>query len=71
MYSKKKQEVLGTKQNKLLQDVETMWNTTLDIVSCVQAPICAALLQQKRMDLLPKDEEFKLLQEICSSLETI
>ena len=39
------------------------------MISRVQAPICAALLEQKRMDLLPKDEEFKLLEEIVVVLK--
>ena len=34
---------------------KTRWNTTFDVVSGVQKPICAALLEQKQMDLLPKD----------------
>ena len=67
-----KQEALGVKKHKLLQDVETRWNSTFDMVSRVieqQAPICATLLDQKRMDLLPKDSEFKLLEELIVVLK--
>ena len=34
-----------------------------------QAPICATLLDQKRIDLLPKDSEFKLLEELIVVLK--
>ena len=46
-----KQEALGTKKHKLLQDVNTRWNSTLDMISQVleqQGPICATLVEQKR-----------------------
>ena len=67
-----KQEALGMKKHKLLQDVETRWNSTYDMIQRVmeqQAAICAALLEQKRMDLLPKDNELKLLEDIIDVLK--
>ena len=60
------------KKHKLLQDIETRWNSTFDMISCVneqQAPICATLLKQKRMDVLPKDNELTLLEEVISLLK--
>ena len=67
-----KQEALGMKKHKLLQDVDTRWNSTYDMIQRVmeqQAAICAALLEQKRMDLLPKDNELKLLEDIIDILK--
>ena len=67
-----KQEALGVQKHKLLQDVETRWNSTYDMISRVmeqQAPICAALIEQKRMDLLPKDNELRLLEEVIVVLK--
>ena len=34
-----------------------------------QAPICAALIEQKRMDLLPKDNELRLLEKVIVVLK--
>ena len=34
-----------------------------------QAPICATLVEQKRLDLLPKDAEFSLLEEVLMVLK--
>ena len=34
-----------------------------------QAPICATLVEQKRLDLLPKDAEFSLLEEVLKVLK--
>ena len=69
-----KQEALGTKQHKLLQDVETRWNTMYDMICHVmeqQAPMRATLVQQKRMDLLPKNDEFQLLEELMVVLKSL
>ena len=67
-----KQQALGTPNHKLLQDVETRWNSTYDMVERImeqQAPICATLVEQKRLDLLPKDAEFSLLEEVLMVLK--
>ena len=42
------------------------------MVDCVveqQAPICATLVEVKRMDLLPKDGEFSLLEAVLKVLK--
>lgn len=68
----KKQEALETPQHKLLQDVETRWSSTYDMVRRVmeqQAPVCATLMEMKRMDLLPTDGEFSLLEEVLRVLK--
>ena len=67
-----KQEALGTPHHKLLQDVDTRWNSTYDMIEHVmeqQAPICATLIEMKRMDLLPKDTEFRVLEEMLKVLK--
>ena len=67
-----KQDALGSPKHKLLKDVETRWNSTYDMVERVmeqQEPICATLIEQKRLDLLPKDTEFHLLEEVLKVLK--
>ena len=67
-----KQDALGSPKHKLLKDVETRWNSTYDMVERVmeqQEPICATLIEQKRLDLLPKDTEFRLLEEVLKVLK--
>ena len=67
-----KQDALGTDKHKLLQDVDTRWNSTYDMVQRVleqQSPICATLVDQKRLDLLPKDAEFHILEELVQVLK--
>ena len=41
----------------------------LDRVMEQQAPICATLVEVKRMDLLPKDREFSLLEDVLKVLK--
>ena len=68
----KKQEALNTPQHKLCRDVVTRWNSTYDMVDRVmeqQTPICATLVEVKRMDLLPKDGEFSLLEAVLKVLK--
>ena len=68
----KKQEALDMKKHKLLQDIDTRWNSTFGVISRIieqQASICAALLEQKRMDLLLKDNELTLLEEVVVVLK--
>ena len=60
------------KKHKLLQEVEIRWNSTFDMITRIieqKAPICATLLKQK-MDLLPKDTELTLLEEIFGVLKS-
>ena len=68
-----KQEALGVKQNKLIQDVDTRCNSTHNMAQRVleqQSPICSTLLEQKRLYLLlPKDEGFGVLEELVNVLK--
>ena len=67
-----KQEALGCNSHKLIQDVDTRWNSTFEMVERIieqQASICAALADQKRLDLLPKDAEFQILEELVTVLK--
>ena len=68
----KKQEALGTPQHKLCQDVTMRCNSTYDMVDGImeqQAPICATLVEVKQMDLLPKDTEFSVLEDVLKVLK--
>ena len=61
-------------KHKLLQDVETKWKSTYDMISRVmeqQASICATFIEQKRIDLLQKDKELRLLEGAMVVLKTI
>ena len=63
---KQKQEILSHPSHSLIQDVSTRWNSAYYMVSRVieqQQPICATLLELKKTDLMPSENEF-------SSMET-
>ena len=67
-----KQEALEKPKHKLIQEVDTRWNSTYDMVERVmeqQVPICATLIEMKRMDLLPKDTECRLLEGVLKVLK--
>ena len=62
-----KQQTLGLPSHALIQEAETRWNSTLDMIERVleqQSAICATLMDQKRLDLMPQDNEFKILEGI-------
>ena len=57
---KQKQIDLHLKQQSLIQDVATRWNSSYYMIARVveqQQPLCAALLEVKRTGLFPSDEE--------------
>jgi len=63
---KKKQQDLNHKENHLIQEVPTRWNSAFYMVQRVleqQQPLCATLLQLKRGDLMPTDLEFSVLEK--------
>ena len=67
-----KQQALGLPSHALIQEVETRWNSTLDMTERVleqQNAICATLIDQKRLDLMPQDSEFNILQEITKMIK--
>ena len=67
-----KQQALGLPSHALIQEVETRWNSTLDMIERVleqQSAICATLIDQKRLDLMPQDSEFKILEEITKVIK--
>ncbi|XP_065918736.1 E3 SUMO-protein ligase ZBED1-like [Dysidea avara] len=67
-----KQQALGLPSHSLLQDVETRWNSTLDMIERVleqQSAICATLIDQKRLDLMPQDSEFKILEGVATIIK--
>ncbi len=67
-----KQRALSVSEHNLIQDVVTRWNSTFDMIERIleqQTPICAALVDLKRMDLLPRDEEFLLCEALVQVLQ--
>ena len=65
-----KQKALGCPTHALVQDVATRWNSTLDMLEHVyeqRAPICAALIEENRMELLPRDDDFTVVDHLNTS----
>jgi len=59
-----KQKALELPEHALLQDVCTRWNSTFDMMGRLleqQAAVCAAVIELKRMDLLPSGDDLNLL----------
>ena len=74
---KQKQVDLHHQQQSLIQDIATRWNSSYYMISRIieqQQPLCAALLELKKTDLLPSDEEFSSMEvyiEVMKPLVTI
>ncbi len=74
---KQKQADLRHKPQNLIQDVTTRWNSSFYMISRVveqQQPLCATLLEVKKTDLFPSEEEFSSMEvyiEVMSPLVTI
>ena len=67
-----KQQALGLPSHSCLQEVEARWNSTLDMIERVleqQSAICATLIDQKRLDLMPQDSEFKILEGVATIIK--
>ena len=63
-----KQINLNLLQHSLIQDVSTRWNSTYYMVERVveqQQALCAALLELRKGDLMPSDQEFTAM-ETCT-----
>ena len=74
---KQKQEILNHRTLNLIQDLATRWNSSYYMVSRIidqQQPLCAALLELKRTDLMPSDTELSTMEtyvDIMRPLVTI
>ncbi len=70
---KQKQIYLHLKQQSLIQDVATRWNSSYYMIARVveqQQPLCATLLEVKRTGLFHSDEEFSAM-DVMKPLVTI
>ena len=74
---KQKQVDLRHKQQNLIQDVTTRWKSSYYMISRIieqQQPLCATLLEVKRTDLFPSEEEFSTIEvhiEVMKPMVTI
>ena len=62
---KKKQDDLHHVKHSLIQDVVTRWNSAYYMVERVleqQQPLCAALFELRKEDLMPSDSEFSVME---------
>ena len=67
-----KQQALGLPSHSCLQEVEARWNSTLDMIERVleqQSAICATLIDQKTLDFMPQDSEFKILEGVATIIK--
>ena len=67
-----KLKALGCPTHALVQDVATRWNSTFDMLERVyeqRAPICAALVEENRMELLPRDDDFTVVESLLEVLK--
>ena len=69
---KQKQIDLHVSQLNLIQDVTTRWNLTyymIDRLLQQQQPICAALIEVKKADLMPSDTEITVMKTLMEALQ--
>jgi len=69
---KEKQVALGLPNHSLIQDVETRWNSTYRMMERIckqQASVCAALVDLKRVDLMLKGDDIKIMEKMIDILK--
>ena len=69
---KRKQADLHSVQHNLLHDVITRWNSSYYMIKRVveqQQPVCAALLELRKGELMPSDHEFAAMSDFLSVME--
>ena len=69
---KQKQVALGLPEHSLIQDVETMWNSTYRMMERIceqQASVCAALVDLKRVDLMLQGDDIKIMEKMIDILK--
>ena len=71
---KQKQTDLHTDHLSLIQDVATRWNSTYYMIERIirlQQPLCAALIELQRNDLMPSDTEISTMEIFLEVLKPI
>ena len=69
---KRKQADLHSVQHNLLHDVVTRWNSSYYMIERVveqQQPICAALLELRKGEIMPSDHEFVAMSDFLTVME--
>ena len=71
---KKKQVDLQHKNQSLIQDVQTRWNLTYYMAERIinqRQPLCATLLELRKGELMPTDDEFTTLESYCKVMKPL
>ena len=71
---KQKQQLLQNSDLTLIQDVSTRWNSAYHMVERfikLQQPVCAALIEFQRQDLMPQDNEVSTLEVYRAVMEPL
>ena len=71
---KQKQTDLHVDQLSLVQDVTTRWNSSYYMLSCLlqqRQPLCAALIEIKKTDLMPSDAEYSSMETFLQVLQPV
>ena len=71
---KQKQTDLHVDQLSLVQDVATRWNSSYYMLCCLlqqRQPLCAALIEIKKTDLMPSDAEYSSMETFLQVLQPV
>ena len=74
LHSQRETKSLGHKESSLIQEASTRWNSSYYMVQRIlhqQQPICAALLEVHKTDLMPTESEFKSLEEFVTVMKPL